>query len=140
MPLIYRSMTVNDGKPLIANTARGLGVRIGHSPEDDIPSDEDGRVHTGNGGMSVAPTWKELGLHRIPKRLKHIVPDARGSNRDACWRMGAGPFNNGPVAEALVLKKDTDVHGFVEPAESMLVADYIGALVSTRDQWAIDED
>jgi hypothetical protein len=133
-------MTVDDGKPLIANTARGLGVRIGSSSEDDIPSDEDGRVHPGSGGMSVAPTWKELELHRIRKRLKHIVPDARGSNLDACWRMGTGQFDSGHVAEALVLRKDTYVHGFVEPAESMLAADYIGALVSTREQWAIDED
>src|SRR5262245_58401499 len=125
MPLIYRSMTVDDDKPLIANTARGLGVRVGTAPEDDVPIDEDDQVHPDNGGMSVAPSWRELEAHRIPKRLKHIVADARGSNRDACWRMGSGPFQSGPITERLSLSRDSDVHGFVEPATVMTIARYI---------------
>jgi hypothetical protein len=140
MPLIYRSMTVQEGKPLIANTARGLGVRIGESPEDDIPVDASGIVRPGNGGMSVAPSWRELEVHRIPKRLKHIVSDARGSNRDACWRMGAGVFDNGAVAVRLTLRKDSDQHGYVEPADAMTATDYVAALANTRDEWIIDEE
>ncbi|HUE70258.1 MAG TPA: hypothetical protein VMP01_05160 [Pirellulaceae bacterium] len=140
MPLIYRSMKVDGGKPLCENTARGLGVRIGTSPEDDIAADDAGQVHPDSGGMSVVPSWRDLEAHRIPKRLKHIVTDARGSNRDACWRRGEGPFENGPVADDLVLRKDSDIHAFVEPARSMSAAAYIQALVATRDQWIIDED
>ncbi len=132
-------MTVDDGKPLVANTARGLGARIGALPEDDIPSDDVGRVHPGYGGMSVAPSWRELEVHRIPKRLKHAVADARGSNRDACWRMGTGPFESGPVTEQLHLHKDSEVHASVEPETAMTAAQYIAALVATRDQWSIDE-
>src|SRR5687767_11743213 len=115
MPLIYRSMTVEGGKPLIENSARGLGVRIGDAPGDDVSIDADGHVHPEAGGMSVAPSWRDLEVHRIPKRLKHVVAEARGSNRDACWRMGAGPFENAPIAARLVLRAESEIHGYVEP-------------------------
>lgn len=133
-------MTVHNGKPLVANSARGLGVRIGEVPPNDIAIDESGNVHPNAGGMSVAPSWHDLEVHRIPKRLKHIVPDARGSNADACWKLGAGSFDNGAISTQLAVRKENEVHGFVEPAHSMTADSYVTALTETRDQWVIDEE
>jgi hypothetical protein len=133
-------MMVDNGKPLVANSARGLGARIGDVPPNDITIDEAGNVHPNAGGMSVAPSWRDLEVHRIPKRLKHIVPDARGSNADACWRLGTGSFDNSPVSALLAMRKENEVHGFVEPAHLMAANSYVAALTETRDQWAIDEE
>lgn len=140
MPLIYRSMTVDGGKPLVASTGRGLGVRLGNSPNDDIAVDVDGNVHPRSGGMSVVPTWRDLKVHRIPKRLKHIVPEARGNNSDACWRFGDGGFDDGVLAPNLSLRRENETHGFVEPARVLVANEYVASLAATRDQWIIDEE
>jgi hypothetical protein len=141
MALIFRSMKVApDGKPSVENTARGLGVRVGGSLADDLTTDENGNVHPNTGGMSVVESWRELDLHRIPKRLKHFVQEASGSNSDACWRMGSGRFANAHISDELQLRTDSPTHGFVEPAGEMPLAAYLQALASTRDHWTIDED
>jgi hypothetical protein len=139
MPLIYRVMTLDGAGPLVANTARGLGVRVGGGTNTDIPVDSDGKVCPDTGGMSVAPSWRDLPLHRIPRRLKDIVPSAAGSNDDACWRMGNGPFIEAAVADGLVLKPDQPSHANVEPNETMSLARFCDRLASTREHWAIDE-
>jgi hypothetical protein len=133
-------MTVDEGKPIVANSARGLGVRLGAVPPNDIAIDDHGDVRPYEGGMSVAPSWRDLEVHRIPKRLKRIVPDARGSNVDACWRFGVGSFDSGPLAAQLMLRKENDVHGYVEPDHVMAANDYVAALAATRNQWVIDEE
>jgi hypothetical protein len=139
MPLIYRTMSIEDGKPLIANTARGLGVRLGDDPHDDMPVDADGNVHPGK-GMSVAPHWKMLPLHRIPRRLRSKVPRATGNLQNTCWRMGNGPFENGVVAESLTLLVDSVSHGVVGPEVEMAADEYLLAVALTRDLWVIDEE
>lgn len=139
MPRIYRVMSVEGEKPLVANSARGLGVRIGNGPHDDLAATASGEVVPETGGMSVAPSWRDLPSHRIPRRLKHISPDATGQNRDACWQMGEGKFTPAPVAEGLVLRPDGPSHGTVEPYLRISVKDYLHDLGATRDRWMIDE-
>ena len=144
MPLIYRSMTVDGGKPKVGNTARSLGVRIPPDSHPDIEVDVEGNVHPRTGGMSVARNWRDLETHRIPRRLQDKVRDAVGSNRDACWGMGEGAFVTDTVADGLVLTPDNPsssaTHGVVEPDSTMSLHTFQENLVKTRDQWVIDED
>jgi hypothetical protein len=140
MPLIYRSMTrEDDDRPRIEGSSRGLGVRVPPDPNADIALDADGNVHPATGGMSVAPNWRQLPRFRIPRRLRSIVPAATGSDRDCCWRMGAGPFEDGALCNELFLRTDSNAHGTVDPAIAMPLARYQSALAATRDQWVIDE-
>jgi hypothetical protein len=140
MPLIYRVMTVDDGRPKVANSARGLGVRVGGGPNDDIPVTVAGHVAPNSGGMSVAPTWRDLPEIRIPSRLRDKgVLFARGKDSDACWRMGEGMFLAGVVAEGLRLRPDRPDHGVVEPAIEVPLEKYATDLAATRDMWVIDE-
>lgn len=140
MPRIYRSMKVDGDKPLVENSANGLGVRIGNGPNDDIPITKSGEVIPGTGGMSVASNWSKLPFYRIPRRLRSKVPSARGSNLLACWQMGIGKFATGAVANGLHLRLDRETHGLVEPDERATIKKYLQNLASTRDEWAIDEE
>lgn len=140
MPLVYRVMTVDGDKPLIANTARGLGVRVGDGPHDDIPVDANGRVAPSTGGMSVAPSWRDLPEIRIPRRLRDKgVLFARGRNVDACWRLGEGAFVAGTVADGLMLRPDRPDHGTVEPNAVKALHQYLDDLTVTHELWVIDE-
>ena len=92
--------------------------------------------------MSVAPAVDHLPMHRVPRELRRRFPDrfpgATGSNRYACWWMGEGKFESSPVAELLVLRPDPrrpTQHGFVEPDQKMLIAQYQSALAATRASW-----
>ena len=124
-----------DDKPLVARSAAGLGVRI---PTDIAPA-ENGAVLPKSGGMSVAPSLKDLPLQLIPRRLRALVPDATGRNSGFVWTMGAGPFEEGPVAENLMLRPDRTDHGTVQPAQTMPLQTYEESLAATRDQWGLDE-
>ena len=135
MPLVYRAMTPDGEKPLIAPSARGLGVRPGH----DIEVSSEGYVEPLNGGMSVAPSWRELKRHRIPRRLRHLAPGATGSTKYRCWRMGDGPFLPGSIGERLYLRPDRPAHGTIEPSSKMLLDEFQAALAATCDEWVIDE-
>jgi hypothetical protein len=139
MPLIYRVMTVDGKRPLVADTARGLGVRIGGGTNTDIPVSSNGDVTPNTGGMSVAPSWRDLPLHRIPHRLRTVVHSAAGNDKDACWRMGEGPFVEASVADGLMLRPDRKAHGNVEPIESMSLVRYRGLIAATREMWEVDE-
>lgn len=128
-------MTRVGDKPLVAPTARGLGVR----PGVDITVDDLGNVAPGSGGMSVAPDWKLLPPWRIPHRLAHIMPQARGRNEDACWRLGEGSFIADSIGGHLRFVPDRPSHGVVEPAFQMPLDDYQAALADTQDDWVVDE-
>jgi hypothetical protein len=100
-------------------------------------------VGPGTGGMSVAPEWRLLPVHRIPRRLRSKYPRAAGRSDVKLWRMGDGPFVGGPVAARLLLRPDPKAqqrHGFVEPDARMASVDYQQALADTRDHWQMDED
>ena len=135
-PQVYRTMKKDaDDLPTIEPSATGLGVR----PGIDINTDAADNVVLDGGGMSVAPAWRDLALFRIPKRLRMIVPGARGSNAIHCFTTGAGPFQRGPFAEGLELIPDTAAHATVAPAAVVPLAEYQTALTATRPEWVIDE-
>jgi hypothetical protein len=142
MATIYRAMTNQDGKPKIGPTRRTLGVKA--RPGDgselvDIPTDSHGIVRPNTGGMSVAPSWRDLPRHRIPARLQCLLPSACGKNEDACWRMGDGPFQDAAVASGLRLRVTSRFHGLVEPAMAVSLDQYRSDLAATQDEWVIDE-
>ncbi len=142
MPRVWRGMRMADGRPEVGRAGNLLGVRIGPTPQDDLP-EEGGRVHPGTGGMSVAPSVETLPAHRLPRRLSGKYPDrfphARGPNLLHCWWLGEGEFIAAPLAPRLALRPDPAApgrHGFVEPDQTMPVADYEAAVSATCDQWS----
>jgi hypothetical protein len=136
MPRIFRVMKKADGeRPLVGDSSTCLGVRV----PTDIEPVADGSVHPGTGGMSVNPSLADCPPHLVPKRLRHLMPEARGSERNFVWRMGEGPYVRGPVADGLDLRPDRPGHGLVDPASPMSLDSYLAAIVVTRDRWDVDE-
>jgi hypothetical protein len=115
-------------------------VKAGSELADDIAPTPDGRVFPETGGMSVAPTWRDLPAHRIPRRLKKLCPGAAGNDKMDCWRMGIGPFEDSPVSPDLNLRVDSGIHGGVEPSREMPLPAYQDALAQTQDQWIIEPE
>ena len=142
MPTVYRAMFADGELPKIGPSKSMLGAKIGHDEYDDIGPDEDGSVVPGTGGMSVAPSWRMLPSHRIPRRLnsKLEVPRAIGNNRSACWRYGSGDFETSGLTDELKLVVENPRHGVVEPLLRMHTDQYQRALAATAPDWAIDED
>lgn len=85
----------------------------------------------------MAPAWRDLPLHRIPKRLKREAKGAVGN--DKCWRMGVGAFCSKDMTDALTLRQTNATHGLVEPARNMTIGDYQTALAATQPEWEVDE-
>lgn len=140
MPRVCRVMRVEENRPRIGSSGRTLGVRVPPDKHADVPVQPDGTVQPGTGGMSVAPWWRDLPLHRIPELLRKLVPAAVGNNKDACWRMGEGPFERAEVAAGLLLRPESSRHGLVEPAVTAPLEQYQRDLWGTRDLWIIDEE
>ena len=129
-----------DGLPVIGHgSSSALGSRSGI----DITVDAAGDVVLDERGMSVAPEWRLLEFTRIPKRLRHIVPGATGSNSTYCYTLGSGPFVNSRVANGLELIPDAGpspvTHGIIAPAQIVSLAHYQTDLENTRANWQIDE-
>jgi RHS repeat-associated protein len=120
---LYRAMTpAADGFPLIAPTARGLGVR----PETDIAISQDGLVYPGTGGMSVSPTIAGLPPHRRPQ-------DLGGTGKDPVYCTCVAD-----LPDSLVYRPDPlnpTGHGFVEPATPTPFDFYQENIGSTRPFW-----
>ena len=143
MPLVYRAMLADGLSPLVFPAALGLGARVSPDEHNDIAVGEDGMVESHTGGMSVAPEWRLLPIHRIPRRLRAKFARAAGKNSVFLWRMGDGPFVAGPFADRLLFRPDPakpNQHGFVEPVDRMRADEYQEALAATRDQWILDEE
>lgn len=135
-PKVYRAMKKDaDDKPTLDQTATGLGVR----PGIDINTDAAGNVMLDDSRMSVAPGWRDLELHRIPKRLGPIFPGARGTNNTHCFTTGTSPFQRAPFAQGLELIPDTAIHATVAPVAAVSLAQYEADLAATRPDWVIDE-
>jgi hypothetical protein len=139
VPRVYRVMEADQGRPAIGQGPVSLGVRVAGKNPDVSP--EGGFVFPGGGGMSVAPSLRELPEHRIPRRLRHLVPEARGKDTAFVWRMGEGPFGLAPVAARLQLRPDAGNihHGVIEPNERMRLEKYEQALAGTQDKWTVEE-
>src|SRR5205085_802621 len=87
------------------------------------------------GGMSVAPNWRDLPPHRIPRRLNNLVPKATGNDRLVCWTLGNLQFIEGAIAIELFLRTANPRHGLIEPSISMSFKTYTDALTATQDLW-----
>lgn len=134
MPRVFRVMRKEaDGLPALE--ARSLGVRQGV----DIDTDAQGNVLVNGKGMSVAPNWRNISRTRVPKRLRPLVPGARGSNNTFCFRFGDGPFVQGELAKGLTLEPDSPTHGNVAPAQPVPLNTYEMDLAATRSAWQEDE-
>jgi hypothetical protein len=138
---ILRVMTPDGEKPRIGSTARTLGVRC----PQDVALDERGWAVPGK-GMSVAPTLTELPHHRIPRRLRKLVPSATGCDDDRCFRLAELSYRPGVVADALSLRPDLlprpdgRRHGQIEPTQPMPVSRFSAALGDTQARWVLDEE
>jgi hypothetical protein len=136
MPLVFRAMKKDEDElPTVEQSASGLGVR----PGIDIDLDAQGNAVVNGKGMSVSPAWRVLPFFRIPKRLRGIVPAARGSNSTFCFRAGNGPFQQGAFAAGLVLEPDSATHGCITPTRLVPLGQYESDLVATRADWQVDE-
>lgn len=136
-------MLADGDRPQVGPSAVALGVRVPPDEHADIAVGAEGAVGPRTGGMSVAPAWRLLPVHRIPRRLRPKFPRAAGKNQCFLWRMGEGPFTEGPFADGLHFRPDPakpNKHGFVEPATRMTAAEYQTALAATRARWRIDEE
>jgi len=132
-------MREESGKPALGETATTLGVRV----PTDIAPDKEENVHPGAHGMSVSPSLETLFFAVVPKRLRHCVKGARGSNNARIWKMGAGPWREETVATDLRLELDAekaDKHGFVSPDRSMSLPVYREALAATQNSWSLIEE
>ena len=140
---MYRAMLADGGRPRVGPSALTLGVRVPPDEHADLAVGAEGMVEPRTGGMSVAPAWRRLPVHRIPRRLRGKFPRAAGKNDVFLWRMGDGPFTEGPFADRLLFRTDPEqpnAHGFVEPGATMPVGEYQEALAATRERWVIDEE
>ena len=128
-------MLKDGGLPMVGTQPRMLGA----APKD-IEVDAAGNVHGGRDGISVAPSLPLLPSHLIPRRLRHLAPDATGSNTSVVWRHGDGAFTDrSTVAPHLELRVDTSDHGVIAPDSTMPLVDYQLALATTRPFWIEDE-
>lgn len=89
--------------------------------------------------MSVAPGWRDLPPHLIPRRLRHSCGKAQGNNKLQCWRFGDGPFRNEDLTSELCLDVDSATHGTVQPRYEMTLETFEIAIAATRSQWTVDE-
>jgi hypothetical protein len=136
-------MLADGDGPRVGPASLALGVRVPPDENADVAVGADGMAEPRTGGMSVAPAWRLLPVHRIPRRLRAKFPRAAGKNGIVLWRTGDGPFTEGPFADGLFFRPDPEKptrHGFVEPAVQMPVDEYQVALGATRDRWVIDEE
>jgi hypothetical protein len=136
MPLVYRVMKKDqEDLPVTEQSASGLGVR----PGTDVDVDSEANVVANGKGMSVSPSWRDLPVFRIPRRLRDKSQGARGSDNVHCFRAGAGLFEPGPFAAGLALVPDSPKHGCIAPAKTVSLAQYQNDLAATRSDWQIDE-
>ena len=99
-----------------------------------------GYVIVNGEGMSVNPGWRAASSYpRIPRRLRHLMPGAAGSNNHFCFRTGTGPFQQGAFAAGLTLEPDSATHGNIAPAQVVALAQYEADITATRLDWQVDE-
>jgi hypothetical protein len=131
MPRVFRVMKRDhDGQPIVAAASNALGVR----PGIDIDVDQQNNAISNDKGMSVSPSWKDISLRRIPRRL-----GGQGSNGTAVFAFGSGPFQQAVVAHGLELLPDCPAHGVIRPTHLVPLFQFEADLSATRAEWQIDE-
>lgn len=116
---VYRSMRVgSDGHPEPGRSARTLGIR----PGIDVEVDDEGNVHPGREGLSVAP--------RDPLNLPpwRRPPRFGGDGKDPVWALTELPAGLAYVATS-------GSHGVLSPAVTMTLEVYEELLASTAPSW-----
>src|SRR5690349_13691261 len=108
MPLVYRAMLADGARPQVGPSAVALGVRLPPDEHADVAIGAEGLVEPRTGGMSVAPAWRRLPVHRIRRRLRARFPRAAGRNDVFLGRMGEGPFTEGPLTGRLLFRPDPE--------------------------------
>jgi hypothetical protein len=137
MPTVFRAMFCdpNHVLPMIGANKHSLGVDIGTNP--DIRISDTGLVEPNSGGMSVAPHWRDLPAHRIPKRFIQMFHGARGKDEYCIWRFGTGLFQTESINEGLMLVIDKPTHGTFQPAQTMHIVQFQQLLAETRTDWVL---
>jgi hypothetical protein len=140
-PRIFRTMFAEEnGLPRVGAAFGCLGVRVPPTSPPDVKPDASGNVAPRGGGMSVAPSWREIHPAVIPARLRDArTRDARGNDNLRVFRTGTGGFRDEPVSERLALRCTSPTHGQVEPYETMTASAFQAALADTQARWTIDE-
>ncbi len=112
-----------NGQPMCGVQANMLGVR----PGTDIQPDADDLVRGGSGGLSVTPD--------DPARLPPHVRPARlgGKGRLPVFEIAIARL--GATLRYRPDNKNPERHGFIEPADSMTLADYQSRLGATQADW-----
>ena len=125
MGILFRAMKADGASPMVGNTARTLGVRV-NGPDADVHPDDQGYIHPGDGGMSVAPDDPLLlANHRRP-------PEFLGSGHDPVWQIARGD-----LPHRLEYRSTSATHGQVEPQHSMPLDEYQDALGESRTSWSL---
>ena len=151
-PKMYRVMTPaapSASIPAIGPTGRTLGARVPPAEVIDVLPDARGEVGPdrfigpARQGMSVSPDIASLPLNRVPKRLRWLVPGARGKNEDVVFCMGAFGFTRTTLDDALEFVPDDGdraaQHGVIQPATARELESFQAALARTQEGWHIDE-
>lgn len=116
-------MKADGNAPLVEQTARGLGVRVGGS-DADVPVGADGNIAPGTGGMSVAPDDPLfLPQHRRPRSLG-------GTGKDPVWRL----FQHS-LPLTLIFVAEREEHGVIGSAIVATPSQFRDALASTAPDW-----
>ncbi len=109
--MLFRPMKKDGVRPVVADTATGLGLRA-----RDYVADEHGRVGPGRGGISVCPHIKD----NIPDEFL-VYP---------IW-----VIDTAHLEAQLTFRQDSPTHGVIEAAASMSPDDLRMAIVATREVW-----
>jgi len=123
---MFRSMIPGpDWYPIVAPTARGLGVR----PGIDVPqTDPASIVMPGPQGMSVSPSLATLPLFRTPAQFG-------GTGKDPAYCMCRSQLP--PTLMYVPDPANPGRHGFVSPALPTPLGAYQSGLGGTRNQWRV---
>lgn len=124
--ILFRIMLKDvEGRPVVGTSDNMLGARV----SVDVRPDGEDRVHPTRGGISVAP--------EDPARLPpHLRPIRLGG------QCGLPLFRieDASLGQELAYRPDPKKptrHGMIEPAASMLLRAYQGALAATAPDWEV---
>ncbi len=135
-------------KPVLGDSATKLGIR-----ECDMTPDAEGNAVPGEEGLSVFSSIAGIG-RRIPDRFPPGMVPARlhdagkvigasGHHSLRVFRLGKGEYEEGEIADRLLLVPDGDDnpdHGTIQPDQTMPMDDYKQAIADTKEFWEDGED
>jgi hypothetical protein len=130
----YRAMTPDrTGGPSVGRSARQLGIRI--EGKVDVVPDDEGLVHPGRGGMSVAPKspWN-VPAHRRPRRLGG---GSTGHDVDRIFSIEGSHVEKAELTARI--DRPDESHALVEPRTVEPLQLYENRINSTHPDWSRDE-